>query len=166
MIEAKIEKAFVDRLKKVLEQYNIQVVGTLQPTLFDEVKAEETKGAVGILAVKVSPREYATSTIPTCQIRGGLSLNLRADVDYSGKNYIEVCDIIMNQMERFQKCLPEVHEEFSVPDEYFRATGFQLTSGDTAVNKDAKTFQYTHGFIVFGVVSDMPNSPIMCGCGD
>ena len=132
MIEQKLEKVMVDRLEELLDGYSIQVCGTLQPSMFD-VKGEEEDGKKGVLVVKFSPREYTSPMTPECQLNCALSFTLRADVDYNGKNYLEVCDLIMNELEKFQKCLYDVHQEYSLPNE-FNATGFKLGSGQTSVD--------------------------------
>ena len=151
MIEATLERLFVKRFEKVLEGLGVQVVGTLQPAMQDMVKGEE-EGGMGVLVVKVQPRSYDTPTIPTCRINCALSLSLRADLDYNGKTYFDVCSMLVNEMERLQKCLSDVHREFAIPDEGFTPTGFQLGEGDTGVNVQSKVFSYTHTFTVFGVI--------------
>ena len=156
MIESKLEKLFVDKFKAVCNDYGLQIIGTLQPTTFGELKAEEEKGSSGVLVVKIFPREYATPTVPTCTIRGSISLSLRADVDFSGNTYLDVCEAIMNEMERLQKCAHQTHGDYSIPSEGFDVTGFQLGQGDTGINQQGKIFTYLHQFTVLGVIREIP----------
>ena len=107
--------------------------------------------------MKIFPREYATPTVPTCTIRGSISLSLRADVDFSGNTYLDVCEAIMNEMERLQKCAHQTHEDYSVPSEGFDVTGFQLGQGDTGINQQGKIFTYLHQFTVLGVIREVQN---------
>lgn len=106
--------------------------------------------------MKIFPREYATPTVPTCTIRGSISLSLRADVDFSGNTYLDVCEAIMNEMERLQKCAHQTHEDYSIPSEGFDVTGFQLGQGDTGINQQGKIFTYLHQFTVLGVIREIP----------
>lgn len=154
MIECELEKLFVDKFKEVCKDFNLQIIGTLQTTTFEQLKAEEENGSSGVLVVKIFPREYATPTVPTCTIRGSISLSLRADIDFNGKTYLQVCSAIMDEMERLQKCACQVHEDYSVPSEGFDVTGFQLGQGDTGINQQGKIFTYLHQFTVFGVIRD------------
>ncbi len=134
-------------------------MGTLQPALLDyENKGEETTHDHnnGILVVKVRPREYDSPMIPTCKFNCALSLSLRADYDYNGHTYLDVCELIMDEMERLQKCLDDVHDDYSF--EGFNATGFQLGQGDTSINQTEKIWGYTHSFTVFGVIEDVSNA--------
>lgn len=112
MIEQKVEKKLVERFTELLSGFDIQIYGTLQPSIF--LKGEQEQDMAGTLVVKVSPREYETPTVPTCQLSCAVALDLRADIDYSGRTYLEVCDIILGELEQLQKCLADVHQRYSV----------------------------------------------------
>lgn len=134
MIESKLESIFVGKLKKRLENKNIQVVGTWDVTSFNDVKSEEDAGTTGVLVVKISPRQYATPTVPTTTIQGAISLSVRGDVDFNGSIYLDVVSTILSEMEKLQKCYCSTHDEYSIPDEGFTVTGFQLNQGDNSIN--------------------------------
>lgn len=151
MTEQKIEKLMVERFEEILEGTGIQVIGTLQPTLLE--KAEEESSKMGVVVVKVSPREYETPTVPTCRMNCAISVSLRADKDFNGRTYLEVCDTIINELERFQKCLHDVHELYSIPDE-FNVTGFLLGQGQTSIDQTNKTWNYIHNYTVYGILDN------------
>lgn len=150
MIEQKLEQRMVERFSELLSNYKIQVYGTLQPSIFTK---GEDEGTIGTLIVKMNPREYETTMVPTCQINGAVALSLMADVDYNGKTYLDICDIIMNELEKFQKCLDDVHELYTISDE-FVPTGFQLTTGETSIDTTNTLWNYSHNFIIYGIVQD------------
>ncbi len=154
LIEAEIEKIFVEKFQKALERYNIQVVGSWDiKRLTDEnVKGEEEANVNGVLAVKISPRQYATPTVPDTTINGAISLSVRADVDWSGEMYLGVVAEIMTELEKLQECYCSTHSEYSIPELGYCVTGFQLGQGDSSVNPTSKIFGYTHNFTMFGVI--------------
>lgn len=150
MIEQKLEKNVIDKIAQILHDNNIQdfeAYGSLQP---NTVKGVEDESQI-IIGVKTQPRSYSSPTTPTCQIDVAVVLTIRADVDFSGKNYLEVCDLLMGLFENWQKCLDDAHADFSISGE-FSCAGFQLGSGATAVDPDKTVWQYTHNFTVYGVV--------------
>lgn len=154
MIEAKLEKIFVERLKAELDGMGIQVCGTWDVASLDDVKAEEDEDAVGVLVVKTSPRQYRTPTVPDATINGGISLTVRGDVDYNGQVYLNAVQKIMREMERLQKCWHDAHQIYSMPEEGWTVTGFQLTQGDNTLNPTTKVWNYTHSFVVYGVIDE------------
>lgn len=127
LIEQQIEKQAVQKIEAILSQGNFgsfQVYGTLQP---ETLKAVEGDADI-VVVVKIQPRAYQTATTPICQIEGTVSLVVRADVDYNGHTYLDVCDSMMTQFETWQKCLDDAHEDFAVEGR-FQVAGFQLGSG-------------------------------------
>lgn len=150
MIEQKVEKLVVERFERLFAEKNfdIQVIGSMQPSTVE--KAEED-GGTGVLAVKVQPREYETPTVPTCRLNGVLSLQVRADADFGGGTFLDVCDVVMDELEDLQKCLYDVHERYAVPNEWM-PTGFVVGAGDVNVDAQARTWGYTHAFTMYGII--------------
>ena len=114
MIEAKVERVFVEKFKNALKPFGVQVVGTWDVSILNECveatpKAEEEAGTSGVLVVKIQPRQYATPTVPDATLNGAISLSIRADVDWSGKTYLDVCDIVVKEMEKLQQCYHSTH---------------------------------------------------------
>lgn len=149
MIEQKIEKIMVERFDKMLKEYGVGVYGTLQPSFLKASEGLDT----GVLVVKVSPREYDTPMVPSCKLNCTLSLSLRADIDFSGKSYLEITDMVVEELEKFQKCLNDVHEIYCLPNE-FEPTGFLLGAGETSIDRNNKTWLYAHTFTIYGIVND------------
>lgn len=99
MIEANIEKRVVEKFKELLETNHIngvQVVGSYD---ISEIKATQEAGMTSYLTVKTDPRSYGSPTLPETTLDIGFTLVVRADVDYNGKTYLDLCDILMKQME-------------------------------------------------------------------
>ena len=149
MIEQKIEKIMVERLAKIVGKYGVGVYGTLQPSFLKASEGIDT----GVLVVKVSPREYDTPMVPSCRLNCTLSLSLRADLDFSGKNYLEITEMLIEELEKFQKCLEDVHQIYCLPNE-FEPTGFLLGSGETSIDRGSKTWIYAHTMTIYGIVND------------
>lgn len=149
MIEQKIEKIMVERFEKIVGKYGVGVYGTLQQSFLKASEGLDT----GVLVVKVSPREYDTPMVPSCRLNCTLSLSLRADIDFSGKNYLEITDMLVEELEKFQKCLEDVHQIYCLPNE-FEPTGFLLGAGETNIDRSNKTWLYAHTFTIYGIVND------------
>lgn len=149
MIEQKIEKIMVDRFAQMVEKFGVKVYGTLQSSFLKGSEGADT----GVLVLKVSPREYETPTVPACKLNCTLTLSLRADIDFQGKDYLEITDMIVEELEKFQKCLCDVHEIYCLPNE-FNPTGFLLGAGETNIDRNNKTWLYAHTFTIYGIVEE------------
>ena len=156
MVEQLLEKKVADTISAVLAENgiaDIQVVGSLQPSAVNELKAVEAESAHGLVIVKAAPRLYESPTIPTCEITIGVTANIRADIDYNGMTYLDVADKIMSVLQRWQRCYADTHIDFTIEGE-FDCTGFQLDSGAFAFDRSDKVWQYTHSMTIFGVIQD------------
>lgn len=154
IVEQELEKRVLDVFKTKLDELginNIQLTGSLQTTEGNERKSEENPESVGFLMVKAKPRQYSTPTIPECQISISVALTIRSDMDFNGKTYIDVFETLLNTFERWQKCLDDVHELFTIQDK-FNVTGYQLNSGDTPLDKNSKVWGYVHEMTLYGVI--------------
>lgn len=80
-----------------------------------------------------------------------LNVLVRADVDYSGVNYLDVTSKVMNVLEHWQKCYDDTHEDFTLSGK-FDCTGYRLDTGNFTLDHTGKTWQYSHGMTIFGVV--------------
>lgn len=152
MIEADLEKKIVNKLNALLEENKIEGVQVTSSFQISEIKAIQQSGMSSYIVVKASPRSYASPTVPTSTIDCGISLTVRADVDYNGKNYLDLADMLMKQYEIWQKCEGEAHDDFTTDD--FDITGFVLGNGTTTIDGTAVVFQYNHTFTIYGVVID------------
>lgn len=154
MVEQKLEKKAIDKLEAALAEAGIttiQVVGSLQPDVGLKMVEKEDKD--GVVVVKASPRQYASPTIPTCEIVLGFNATIRADVDYNGLKYLEVASKLMDVLQRWQRCYVDTHIDFTVDGE-FDCTGFQLDAGSFSFDRSEKLWQYSHQMTVFGVIQE------------
>lgn len=151
MIEQNIEDKVLAKVAAVLsaDGVNVQYTGQLQAV--DGIKALENASSDVFIIAKSSPRSYSTATIPTCQINVTLNVLVRADVDYTGLNYLDVTSKVMNILQHWQRCYDDTHEDFTVQGE-FDCTGYQLGSGNFTLDNTGKTWQYSHSMTIFGVV--------------
>jgi hypothetical protein len=151
MIEQKIEDAVLAKVQAALSAVGVEAQYMGQLRAVDAVKAVENAKSDVFVVAKASPRQYGTPTMPTCQINVQLNALVRADVDYSGADYLAVTGKIMEVLQRWQRCYDDTHEDFTVEGE-FDCTGFQLGSGSFQLDASGKTWQYSHQMTVFGVV--------------
>lgn len=148
MIEADLEKIVVDSLKAALEGYDTQVYGTWQPA--DGVKSEEEDGVESVLTVKAFPRSYDTPTVPYAGFSFQVALVVRSDVDFDGKDYIQITDAVSNKLQQWQKNYESYHGEFSTNS--FDPTGFQLDGGDCGIDKASCVWTYVQNFTLYGII--------------
>lgn len=96
MIEQSIEARVLAKIQDSLSALgidNVRLVGQLEAV--EGVKGLEDADDQIIIVAKSSPRFYSTPTIPTCTINVDVNALVRADVDYNGKNYLDVSDCLM-----------------------------------------------------------------------
>jgi len=96
MIEQQIEARVLAKINDVLSATgidDIRLVGQLEAV--EGVKGLENADDAVVIIAKSSPRSYSTATIPTCQINVEVNALVRADIDYNGKNYLDVSDLLM-----------------------------------------------------------------------
>lgn len=155
MTEQKIEKIVIDKLESALSAEGIsslQFIGTWQPTDEGEVKALEDGTKIGAIAVKVLPRVYDTPTIPDGQFSVQITLTMRAEVDVTGKSYLDVTDIISSVTHKWQKSYSDYATDFNIEDE-FQPTGFNLDSGDVGIDKENCVWTFQQTFTLYGIIN-------------
>lgn len=159
MIEQSIEARVLAKIQDALSAVgidNVRLVGQLEAV--EGVKGLEDADDQIIIIAKSSPRSYSTPTIPTCTINVDVNALVRADVDYSGRNYLDVTDRLMQIFQHWQRCYDDTHEDFTV-DGQFDCTGFQLGTGSFTLDGTGKVWQYQHSMSVLGVVkNDLTNN--------
>ncbi len=155
MTEQKIEKIILDKFNDAFATSNVngyQLIGAWQAVEDGQVKAIEEGTSKIILGVKVYPRSYETPTIPDGQFQVDISLTVRAEVDSTGQDYLEVTQIVSNILHTWQKSYQAYSTDFQIEDE-FQPTGFNLESGDVGLDKEACIWQYTQTFNLYGIIS-------------
>ena len=154
MIEQQIEQRILSKISSALSAEGIadvRLVGQL--TAAAGVKGLENAEDSVIVIAKSSPRSYATPMIPTATINVDVSILVRADVDYSGKSYLDVSNLLMGIFQRWQRCLDDTHDDLTIEGEW-DCTGYQLAGGSFALDQSGKVWQYSHSMTIYGVVLD------------
>ena len=152
MIEQSIEARVLAKIQDSLSALgidNVRLVGQLEAV--EGVKGLEDADDQIIIVAKSSPRSYSTPTIPNCTINVDVNALVRADIDYSGRNYLDVTDRLMQIFQHWQRCYDDTHEDFTI-DGDFDCTGFQLGTGSFNLDGSGKVWQYQHSMSILGVV--------------
>ena len=155
LIEQKIEKIVLEQFDTALSVANvngIQLIGAWQSATDDNLKAFEDGRAIGVLGVKVYPRQYDTPTIPDGSMQVDVSLTIRADVDKQGTTWLSATEAISDTLQKWQKSYADYKPVFEITGE-FLPTGFNIAGGDCGLDKQSDTWQYTQSFNLFGVIS-------------
>jgi len=155
MTEQKIEQIVLDKFDAAFQNAGIdciQLVGAWQPSEEGYDKALEDGAKTGVLAVKVYPRIYDTPTIPDGQLQVDVALTMRAEVDSAGTGYLAVTQVVSDVLHAWQKSYTGYAEDFRIQDE-FEPTGFNLESGDVGLDKENCVWQYSHSFILRGIIT-------------
>lgn len=154
MIEQQIEKMVMTKLWHVLKKNgisNIQVLGSWQPD--DDIKGEQDESAIGFISIKTLPRSYDTPTIADAQIQCQVNLLVRSDIDYNGKSYLEVTDLVNKVLHKWQKSYDDYYDDFTIEGE-FEATGFQLDGGDCGIDKQNCAWNFLQQFTIYGIIQN------------
>lgn len=146
MIELDIENRTVLNLKTVVTDSNIRFDHILNVN----VDSGQEDSSIGTIIVHVNPRSYETPMVPECTLECEVVLVMRADADPDGSMYVDTVDKLLSKMERWQKCLDDTHEDFTVAG--FNVTGFRLGDGQTLISATDKTRMYRHSFQLYGIV--------------
>lgn len=155
-----IEKDLQDKLKTLLQtrlnelQLNTQYAGMLDvgnELSEDELKLHEDDDVDSIIFVKVDPCSYETPTIPDAQFNISVNLVISAATDYNGKTYIDITDKLESIFQYWQKTYSNYHEDFFIENK-FEPTGYQLTGGDYALDKDNCVWIYNRTFTLYGII--------------
>lgn len=149
MIEADLEKIVVDSFKAVLDGYDTQIYGAWQ-TADNGIKSEEEEGVGSILTVKALPRSYETPTISYASVTFQITLVVRSDIDFNGRDYLGMTDLISQKMQTWQSNYASYSQEFATDN--FEPTGFQLDGGDCGIDNTNKVWSYVQNFTVYGII--------------
>ena len=149
MIEADLEKIIIDNFKNVLKDYDTQIYGTWQATDIEN-KSEEEDGVESVLTVKALPRSYDTPTVPYASMSFQIALVVRSDVDFNGKDYIGITELVSKKMQEWQKSYSAYRDDFTT--ENFEPTGFQLDGGDCGIDKTNYVWTYVQNFTLYGII--------------
>lgn len=116
----------------------------------DDNKSEEEEGVESVLTVKALPRSYETPTIPYASFSFQVALVVRSDVDFNGRDYLGMTDLVSTKMQSWQKSYGSYSEDFTTDN--FEPTGFQLDGGDCGIDKTNNVWSYIQNFTVYGII--------------
>lgn len=123
MLEQKLEKIIIDKIRENFSAHEIndcKIFGAWQD---DElIKSEEDCSAI-VITVKALPRTYETPTVPDAQIEISVSMLVRSDVDFNGKTYLSVSEILSDVFQKWQKKFENPEADFNIDGE-FLFTGY------------------------------------------
>lgn len=131
---------------------DIQLMGAWQPAPEGDLKAIEDGKKTGVLGVKVYPRTYDTPTIPDGAFQVDIALTIRAEVDRTGKSYLDITEVVSNILHAWQKSYSAYATDFKIEDE-FQPTGFNLDSSDVGLDKENCVWQYNQTFKLYGIIN-------------
>lgn len=151
MLEQQIEKKVIEILKGFFidEKLNhfIEFSGLYS---VDENKCVEDKKPV-LITVKVSPPTFETPTIPDSQIQIDVSCMVRSDIDYDGKTYLQIIDVLSKIFYTLQLKFKDVYQSFHIPY-MFDPTGLVVANGDSGVEREQCLFFYTRTINLYGII--------------
>lgn len=151
MVEQKIEKIIIDKFAAALEAANVeglQIIGAWQTAA--AVKALEEAYVRGYLSVKVQPRAFQTYTVSDGELTVRVELNIKAELDAKGVDYLTITNILTNVLAAWHKSYAVGKADFELEDE-FLFTGFRLDGGDCGIDRDHNTWTWMQGFTIQGI---------------
>ena len=129
----------------------IRIVGNWQPSQEGMIKGLEDGSDVGIVTVKVMPRQYETPTIPDGSMQVEVTLVMRSDADPTGQSYLTVTDVVQSVMHEWQKCFEKYQSDFAIEGK-FVPTGIRLDGGDCGLDKENAIWTFAQSFTAFGII--------------
>lgn len=151
MPEELIEKAVADQMGELLKAQKIYDFKLMCRFADDGTDLQSTEGKNEILmTVVASPRQYETPTIADARIDFSLNLIVRADVDFNGKNWRNVTRIVQEKLQEWQDEFAAAAASFTFDN--FDFTGFQLTGGDSSLDKENQIWVFTQTASVYGII--------------
>lgn len=155
MTEQKIEKVVIEKLSAALAEAEIEgveIMGAWQPaTVADAMpKGLEKPDRRGILTVKAAPRSYENFTGADGSIAVTVTLNVRAEMDANGVDYLAITDAISAVLHHWNISYPDGAEDFAIDGE-FLYSGFRLEGGDCGLDVDKTLWTWAQNFLIQGI---------------
>lgn len=151
MIEAKIEALLAQKLSELSELQDVQLICSWGVATPGKIKGLEEGGYSGVLTLKVKPREYAMYTAKEASFEVSLTLNIRAEGDATGVEYLRKCEAVASAIQPFQSDYSAVKSALSIAEE-FSPTGFRLDGGDCGYDDEDGVFTYQQNFTIQGII--------------
>ena len=159
MTEQLVEKRIMEQIETALTLSGVEgvkVYGAWQPADAGAVKAVETADALGLVSVKVSPREYATPTVPHATLATTVAFSMRAEADPTGAKRLAVADAISQLLFSWQDSFAAFAAAFAGIDG-LAVCGFTLSGGDVGVDRTASLWTYTHNLTINAIFAKKGN---------
>lgn len=154
MTEQLIEKVVIDKFAAALAAANvdgIQTIGAWQPSaIAEDPKGIEKAFARGYLTVKAAPRAYDSYTIAEGSVSVRVELNIRAEIDAKGVDYLAITGALTSVLNAWQRSYSDGKTDFDIEND-FTFTGFRLDGGDCGVDWVQKTWTWIQNLTVQGV---------------
>lgn len=155
MVEQVIESGIIEALTAALEAADvsgIQAIGAWQPVTDDEAdpKGIESATAAGYLSVKALPRAFDTYTMGDGSIGVTVELNMRAEVDAKGADYLTATSALTDVLYAWHKSFDSGQAVFDIENE-FLFTGFRLDGGDCGLDRDHAMWTWRQTLTIQGV---------------
>jgi hypothetical protein len=150
MTEQLVEKRIMEQIETALTLSGVEgvkVYGAWQPAAEGAVKAIESGDALGIVSVNVSPREYATPTVPHAALATTISLSMRFEADPTGSKRLAVADAISQLLFSWQDSFAAFKAAFADIDG-LAVCGFTLSGGAVGTNRSAALWTYSHNLTI------------------
>lgn len=162
MTEQKIEKAIIDKLSAALSAANIddvQIMGAWQPATVDAAmpKGLEKLSRRGILSVKAAPRSYEMYTGADGSIAVTITLNVRAETDANGVDYLAITNAIAAVLHSWNTSYSTGAADFNIADE-FLFSGFRLDGGDCGLDVDNTLWTWQQNCTIQGIFTNPPTT--------
>lgn len=77
---------------------------------------------------------------------------MRADVDSTGTDYLDVTEIVSTVTHKWQKSFGDYATDFTIESE-FQPTGYNLESGDVGLDRESATWTFAQSFTLYGIIS-------------
>ena len=159
MTEQLVEKRIMEQIETALTLSGVEgvkVYGAWQPAAEGAVKAIESGDALGIVSVNVSPREYATPTVPHAALATTISLSMRFEADPTGSKRLAVADAISQLLFSWQDSFAAFTAAFDGIDG-LAVCGFTLSGGDVGIDRTASLWTYTHNLTINAIFAKKGN---------
>lgn len=154
MVERDIEGTITAALSAALENAGVtgvRVTGAWDVADLGSVVGDEAAGDLGLLAVKVSPREYATATVPHATLACRAALTLRAESDARGEVRLAIADAVGQVLHLWQDDFAAFAAAFAGLSGA-RVCGFALGGGDVGLDRAAATWTFEQSFTINAII--------------
>lgn len=155
MVEQLIEKIIIDKIEAALADASIegvQILGAWQPVTdaAADPKSIEEPGARGYISIKVGSRGYDKFLDAEGALDVRLELNMRAEADAKGGDYLAVTRIVCAVIQAWHRSFSVGEMDFNIPDK-FLYTGFRMDAGLPGIDRTHCVWTWIQPFVITGI---------------